>query len=139
MVSHSSTKDHKGKWNSIYYSWLLEELHGTPQGALWGSKVQVQNRTWGSCFVGLRMKYFGVPWLRMDWSILTQKNRVWYASHKFYPRDTQMGRPWEAKEIVYHRGSWGSHVRNLTFPNDFAGCYVVYALKGGANVSTRPL
>lgn len=36
MVSPNSTKDHKGNRNrEVYYSQVLEEVHGMPAGAIW--------------------------------------------------------------------------------------------------------
>lgn len=43
MVSYGSTTDHKRNWNKeLYYSQVLEEVTGMPQGVMWGGQGRVQ-------------------------------------------------------------------------------------------------
>ena len=40
----------------------------------WGRLRQRAGRIWGTClYCSLKVKCFGVPWLRPDWSIQTRK------------------------------------------------------------------
>lgn len=45
----------------------------------------------------------------------------------------------EAGEDVYHKGLWGSHIRNLTFTHDSSDCCLGHALVEGASVSSTSL
>ena len=43
MVSYGSTTDHKRNWNKeLYYSQVLEEVTGMPQGVTRGGQGRVQ-------------------------------------------------------------------------------------------------
>ena len=76
MVSPDSTKYHKGKWNEVYYSQILEEELEEKVKARKSAGTK-KGRMWGIClYYGPKMEYFEVPWLRPDLLIQTKKCRI---------------------------------------------------------------
>lgn len=59
------------------------------------------------------MECFEVPRLSLDWSIQSKKVRVFVSFLGLLPKGHARRRPWEMGEIVYHKGDWGSHVRDF--------------------------
>lgn len=61
----------------------------------------------------LFLEYLGVLRLRPNWLIQTKKSRILVNSKKVLSKRCTRGRPWEVGKIVYHKGCWGSHIKNL--------------------------
>lgn len=142
MVSTDSTKDHKGKWNEVYYSDSGGGAIGRSQGKSAGIK---KGWMWDIClYYGPKVEYFEVPWLRPDWLIQTKKFRIlvcfpWVFFFFFSPKRVQgKGPPWETGATVYNKDIWGIISESYIYLW-FLGCYLEYVFRGGVNISLKSL
>lgn len=103
----SPIKDHKRNWNKeVYYSQVLEKVHGATQGATQARSRQGTNRehgrTWAHAFIRV---HGGVLWGLLDWSFQTKKSEVLVSDSELIPKGHVKESPGvgEGRETVYHK------------------------------------
>lgn len=84
-------------------------------------------------FLGPVWGVFGGSGLRLDWSIQTQKSRIWVSSMGSYQREG----PERQGDLI--RRTEGEVISGTYICDDSATCYLGVRLPDGANVGLRPL
>ena len=94
------------------YTACLKGPHKGGQGRVQADSKQ-QDLGHTSFFIRIcKWSAFGVPGLRLDWSIQTKKSRVLVSSTGVLSKGHTRGRSWEAR-LFYCQRHWESHIRNL--------------------------
>lgn len=150
-VGHQFNEDHKGKWNiEGCYSRAQKDIESilrvhTERGGQGTGREQAAAPEAFALIKGHGWNIFGIPELRLDWSIQTKKKKkkkkrsVLVSSTVVLPKGCMRKGIGRQERFSYCQRCWGIHIRNLTLTCDSKGCYLGCALVNEASVSSRSL
>lgn len=147
-VGHQFNEDHKGKWNiEGCYSRAQEDIESilrvhTERGGQGTGREQTVAPEAFALIKDQGWNIFGIPELRLDWSIQTKKKKkksVLVSSTVVLLKGCMRKGIGRQEWFSYCQRCWRSHIRSLTLTCDSKGCYLGCALVNEASVSSRPL
>lgn len=127
MESHGSTKDQKRKWSrDVYYSQVLEQVHGTLKGPHREIKArgrQRKSRAWAHAFIKVYEWHALVSWAKAR-SVSSNQKEWGFGKLKGVQMKVALR---DGGDYLSQR-LFGRSYQELTFACDSGGCYLVYAL-----------